>query len=88
MLENLSNSELLEKFDTSCSEYYGIAKELTLRMSRREISDGEYQKFKEIIERVVVAFVDFSKIDNKNTAKKIITDATSNIIDKAFDENR
>lgn len=89
VLEKLSNSELLEKFESLSAEHLCIMKVFYSRLSRGEISISEFERFKEISENTGVALIDLlPQSANKQTVEGTIKDAVSNVVEKAYNTNR
>lgn len=93
-LNDLSNTDLLEKLESAAIDYITIVKEAILRIGSRQFSEEELQKFIGIGERMGVQLIDFvstgkanTKDDIKNT-KEVMKSVISEVIDKAYDKNR
>ncbi len=88
-LETCSNQELMEKFESNCAEQLNLMREFYSRLNRGEISASEFERFREISENVGVALIDLlPQSVKKQTVEGTITDAVSNVVKKAYDENR
>lgn len=88
-IDNLSNSELLEKFESLSAEHLNVMREFYSRLNRGEISASEFERFKEISENEGVALIDLlPQSASKQTVEGTIKDAVSNVVKKAYDANR
>ena len=85
---NITNTELIERVESVGIDYIILIKEALIRIGSRQFSDEEYQRFVSIGEKTGVALLDFAPNITKYDAKKSITEAISQVVDKAYDENR
>ena len=84
-----SNQELIEKFEDISAEYLGLMREFYSRLDRGGISKSEFERFKEISENVGVALIDLlPQSADKKTVEGTIRDSVSNVVKKAYDQNR
>lgn len=87
--EKLSNDKLIEKYEEIIAEQLSLLKEFYSRLGRGEINGSELERYKEISENAGVALMDLlpSQTDVKSV-DNAIRGAVSNVVKKAFDENR
>ena len=87
-LKNLDNTQLIERVESIGIDYVILVREALLRIGNRQFSDEEYQRFTGIGEKTRVALLDLAPNVAKYDEKKSITDAVSQVVDKAYDKNR
>lgn len=87
-LKILGNTELIERTESVGIDYIILIKESLVRISSGQFSDEEYQRFTNIGEKTGVALLDLAPNATKYDAKKYMTEAVSQVVDKAYDKNR
>ena len=87
-LKILNNTQLIERVESIGIDYVILVREALLRIGNRQFSDEEYQRFTGIGEKTGVALLDLAPNATKYDVKKSITDAVSQVVDKAYDKNR
>jgi hypothetical protein len=85
----LNNEKLIERFEEIMAEQLNLLREFYSRFGRGEISSSEFERYKEISENTAIALMDLlpSQTDVK-FVENTIRGAVSDVVKKAFDENR
>lgn len=85
----LDNEKLLEKYQEVMVEQLSLLKEFYSRLNKGEIGDSEYERYKEISENASIVLMDLlpSQAD-KRSVENVVRETVSNMVKKAFDENR
>lgn len=87
-LKLITNTELIEMIESTGIDYIIQIKEALLRIGDGRFSNDEYQRFIGIGENTGIALLDLAPNATKYDAKKSITDAMSQVLDKAYDPTR
>lgn len=85
-IKNLTNKELMNKYENLSMEHSKIIKEIFIRRMNHQISDEEFDKVGEMSLKATSIVLDTIPSDKMD--KKYIQDRMLEGLDKCLDENR